>query len=110
MHVRDREAPVMPKSRRLMIALSTAFLIGVGAPAAEVTIKCRRSQALIALACPETTAEHSGPCPATTEACVWGRALLPVSIGAGLLLLGLPAALLAYWWTGRSSPAASKSV
>jgi hypothetical protein len=92
----------MPKSRRLMLALSAALLIGVGGPTVDVTIKCRRSAALIAAACPERTADRSGPCPATTEACVWSRALLPVSIGAGLLLLGLPAGLLAYWWTGRS--------
>jgi hypothetical protein len=100
----------MPKPRRLMLALGTALLIGVGGPALDVAVKCRQSQALIAAACPGDTAEHSGPCPATTEACVWGKALLPVSIGAGLLLFGLPAALLAYWWMGRSSPAASKNV
>jgi hypothetical protein len=96
----------MPKSRRLALALSTALLIGVGGPVADVAVKCQRSQALIAAACPETAAEPPGPCPATTEACVWGKALLPVSIGAALLLLGCPVALLAYWWTGRSSPGA----
>jgi hypothetical protein len=98
----------MPKSRRLILALSIALLIGVGAPAGDVAVKCQRSRAHIAAACPETSAEPLGPCPATSEACVWGKALLPVSIGAGLLLLGLPAALLAYWWTGRGSPAASR--
>jgi hypothetical protein len=96
----------MSKSRRLMLAVCTALLIGVGGPAVDVAVKCQRSHAQIAAACPETNAEPVGPCPATTEACVWGKALLPVSIGAGLLLLGLPAALLAYWWTGRSRPAA----
>ena len=96
----------MPKSRRLMLAVCTALLVGVGGPAVDVAIKCQRSQAQITAACPGTNAEPVGPCPATTEACVWGKALLPVSIGAGLLLLGLPAALLAYWWTGRSRPAA----
>jgi hypothetical protein len=100
----------MPKSWRLVLSVSTALLIGVGGPAVDVAVKCQRSQAQIAAACPETTAEHSGPCPATSEACVWGKALLPVSIGAGLLLLGLPAALLAYWWTGRRSTAASPGV
>ena len=94
----------MPKSRRLMLAVSTALLIGVGGPAVDVAIKCQRSQAQIEAACPGTDAEAVGPCPATTEACVWGKALLPVSVGAGLLLLGLPAAVLAYWWTGRSRP------
>jgi hypothetical protein len=98
----------MPKSRRLMLAVSTALLLGVGGPAVDVAVKCQRSQARIEAACPETNAEPSGPCPATTEACVWGKALLPVSIGAALLLLGLPAALLAYWWTGRSSTEASQ--
>lgn len=95
----------MPKTRRLLLALSAALLIGVGGPVVDVTLKCQRSRALIAAACPETASGHSGPCPATTEACVWGKALLPVSIGVGLLLLGLPTALLAYWWTGRGSPA-----
>jgi hypothetical protein len=96
----------MSKSRRLMLAVCTALLIGVGGPAVDVAVKCQRSQAQIAAACPETNADPVGPCPATTEACVWGKALLPVSIGAGLLLLGIPAALLAYWWMGRSRPAA----
>jgi hypothetical protein len=100
----------MPKSRRLMLAVSAALLIGVGGPAMDVAVKCQRSQARIAAACPDTNAEHLGPCPATSEACVWGKALLPVSIGAGLLLLGLPAALLAYWWTGRSSTSPSQGV
>jgi hypothetical protein len=95
----------MRKPRRLLLALSAALLIGVGGPVVDVTLKCRRSQALIAAACPETAGGPSGPCPATTEACVWGKALLPVSIGVGLLFLGLPTALLAYWWTGRGSPA-----
>jgi hypothetical protein len=99
----------MPKSQRLMLALSTAILIGVGGPILDVAVKCQRSQARIAAACPGPEAEHLGPCPATTEACVWGKALLPVSIGAGLLLLGLPAALLAYWWTGLGSRPASKT-
>jgi hypothetical protein len=98
----------MPKSQRLMLAVGTALLLGVGGPAVDVAVKCQRSQAQIAAVCPETNAEPVGPCPATTEACVWGKALLPVSIGAGLLLLGLPTALLAYWWTGRSRPAAGQ--
>jgi hypothetical protein len=100
----------MPKWQRLTLALSTALFIGVGGPAVDVAVKCHRSQALVTAACPGAVAEHLEPCPATTEACVWGKALLPVSIGAGLLLLGLPAALLAYWWTGRNRPADSKSV
>jgi hypothetical protein len=90
----------MPKSRRLILALGTALLVGVGGPSIDVAAKCHRSQVLIAAACPGTNAEHLEPCPATSEACVWGKALLPVSIGAGLLLLGIPSALLAYWWTG----------
>jgi hypothetical protein len=100
----------MPLRRRLILAVSTALLIGVGAPVGDVALKCQRSRALVAAACPEISAEPGGPCPATSEACVWGKALLPVSIGAGLLLFGLPAALLAYWWTGRTSHAASQKV
>jgi hypothetical protein len=94
----------VPQSRRLILAVSTALLIGVGGPVGDVALKCQRSRALIAAACPDPTAEPLEPCPATSEACVWGKALLPVSIGAGLLLLGLPAALLAYWWTGGRRP------
>ena len=94
----------MPKSRRLIIALSTAMLIGVGGPMLDVAIKCERSRARIVAACPTPEAERLGPCPATSEACVWGKALLPVSLAAALLLLGLPTALLAYWWMGRSGP------
>jgi len=94
----------VPQSRRLILAVSTALLIGVGGPVGDVALKCQRSRALIAAACPDPTAEPLEPCPASSEACVWGKALLPVSIGAGLLLLGLPAALLAYWWTGDRRP------
>ena len=100
----------MPRWWRLMLALGTGLLIGVGGPAVDVAVKCQRSQARIAAACPGANAERLQPCPASTEACVWGRALLPVSIGAGLFLLGLPAALLVYWWTGRHRPAASAGV
>lgn len=98
----------MPKWRRLTLALSTALLIGVGGPAVDVQVKCQRSRAHIAAVCPKTDGEQPGLCPATSEACVWGKALLPVSIGAALLVLGFPAALLTYWWTGRSSPAAAE--
>src|SRR3954452_12843446 len=96
----------MPNWRRLTLALSTALLIGVGGPAADVAIKCQRSQARIAAACPGGNVDLQ-PCPASSEACVWGKALLPVSMGASLLLLGLPAAVLAYWWAGRNRPAQS---
>jgi len=92
-----------------MLALTTALLIGVGGPMLDVAVKCERSRVRIAAACPTPDAERLGPCPATSEACVWGKALLPVSLGAALLLLGLPAAFLAYWWTGRNSRSAPTS-
>ena len=92
----------MPKSQRLILALSTALLIGIGGPTLDVAFKCERSRARITAACPTPEAAALGPCPASSEACVWGRALLPVSLGAALLLLGLPAGVLAYWWTGRN--------
>jgi hypothetical protein len=100
----------MPNRRRLVLALSTALLVGVGGPVVDVAVKCQRSHARITASCLGTDAEQLRPCPATSEACVWSKALLPVSIGAGLLVLGLPAALLAYWWTGRSSRAAADGV
>ena len=97
----------MPKWRRLTLALTTALLIGVGGPVVDVAVKCQRSQARFAAACPGATVDLEA-CPATSEACVWGKSLLPVSIGVGLLLFGVPAALLAYWWTGRSRPSPSR--
>jgi hypothetical protein len=100
----------MPKWRRLMVALGAAVLIGAGGPALDVAVKCQRSRARIAAACPGPEVERLQPCPASTEACVWGRALLPVSIGAGLLLIGLPVAWLVYWWTGRKRSVAAAGV
>ena len=91
--------------RRIAYALIAALLVGVGLPVLDVIVKCERSRARILAVC-LTPADNPGPCPATSEACVWGKSLLPVSIGAALLLLGIPAALLVYWWAGRRPRAA----
>ena len=99
----------MLKSRRLIIAVSTALLIGVGGPVLDLAVKCERSRLRVAAACPTSQAEGLAPCPATSEACVWGKALLPVSVAAALLLLGLPTGVRAYWWTGRNRPASGSA-
>lgn len=91
--------------RRIGYALIAALLVGVGFPVLDVIVKCERSRARILAVCPTPDADSLGNCPATSEACVWGKSLLPVSIGGGLLLLGIPAALLIYWWAGRRPPA-----
>jgi hypothetical protein len=94
----------MAKSRRILLALGVALLIGIGGPALDVAVKCARSRARVLAVCPTPDAERRGGCPPTSEACVWGKSLLPISIAASLLFLALPAALLAYWWAGRAVP------
>jgi hypothetical protein len=89
----------MNRPRRILYAMIAALVVGVGLPMLDVAVKCERSRARILAVCP--TPDSLGPCPVTSEACVWGKSLLPVSIGASLLLLGIPAALLVYWWAGR---------
>jgi hypothetical protein len=91
----------MNGARRIVYAVIAALVVGVGLPVLDVAVKCERSRARILAVCPTPDADSLGTCPATSEACVWGKSLLPVSIGATLLLLGLPAALLVYWWAGR---------
>ena len=49
------------------VRLAVAVLIGVGLPLAELALACRAP---------------------VSEACVWGKALLPVSLGVGLLVVG----------------------
>jgi hypothetical protein len=91
----------MNGARRIVYAGIVVLVVGVGLPVLDVAIKCERSRARILAVCPTPEADSLGTCPATSEACVWGKSLLPVSIGASLLLLGLPAALLVYWRAGR---------
>jgi hypothetical protein len=91
----------MNRNRRVLLAVVAALLMGVALPLLDVAVKCQRSRARILALCPTPEADSLGTCPATSEACVWGRSLLPLSIGASLLLLGVPAALLTYWWAGR---------
>jgi len=88
-----------------MLALGAALLAGAGIPLADVALKCRASRARIEAAC-GSGADARAACPvATSEACVWGKSLLPLSIGGGLLLLGLPAGAVAFWASGRGSRA-----
>jgi hypothetical protein len=91
----------MNKSRRILSAVVTALVIGIGLPGIDVVVKCERSRARIRAVCLSPAADGPSTCPATSEACVWGKSLLPLSIGAHLFLLGVPAALLVYWWSGR---------
>lgn len=85
---------------RLLVAITAALLLGVGGPLLDVTLKCRRSRERVLAACPVPNAPDQTGCPATSEECVWGRSLLPISIAAGLLLLGLPVGGFVYWRTG----------
>ena len=91
----------MSKPRRILAAAIVALVVGIGFPVRDVAVKCERSRARVLAVCPTPAADSLGTCPATSEACVWGKSLLPVSIGASLLILGLPSALLMYWWAGR---------
>lgn len=89
----------------MLLALGVALLVGVGGPVLDVTVKCQRSRARILAICPTPGVQGDIPCPATSEACVWGKSLLPLSIGITLVILGIPAALLTYWWAGRRGTA-----
>jgi hypothetical protein len=89
----------------LLAGLATALLIGVGGPVVDVVYKCHQSRARIEAACGPQADAAGRDCPiATSEACVWSKSLLPVSVGASLLFLGLPAGAVAYWLAGRRTP------
>ena len=55
-------------SRSLLICAALALIIGIVEPSLEVAWKCRSGQA-------------------TSEACVWGRSLLPLGRALGLLVV-----------------------
>jgi hypothetical protein len=68
---------VAPSSSRLpaaLVALAAGALVALGVPFGELWRACRAP---------------------TSEACVWGKALLPVSLGVGVVL-GIAAAAVAY--------------
>jgi hypothetical protein len=65
----------------LVLALAAAGLAGLGHPVLDLLLKCRAP---------------------FSEACVWARAYLPLTLGLELLLVGIPVFLLAYWLLGRS--------
>jgi hypothetical protein len=89
-------------TRRLFGGIITALLIGVGGPMLDVLYKCRESRARIDAVCGPAGRRSADNCPmATSEACVWSKSLLPVSIAASVLFLGLPAGAVAYWLAGR---------
>jgi hypothetical protein len=89
-------------TRKLSVAVATALTIGVGGPVVDMAYKCRESRAQIEAACGPETGPQGRDCPIpTSEACVWSKSLLPLSVGASLLFLGLPAGALAYWFVGR---------
>ena len=86
----------------LLVGLGTTILIGAGAPLVDVFHKCRQSRARIEAACGPIGSGAPTDCPVpTSEACVWGKSLLPVSIAASVILLGLPAGAAAYGITTR---------
>jgi len=89
-------------SRAAVFGLGTALLIGVGAPVLDVLYKCQQSRARIEAACGPLGTSSQAECPVpTSEACVWGKSLLPVSIAASLVLLGLPAGAVVSWAAAR---------
>lgn len=65
---------------RYIWALIIALVIGLGLPLLEVAFVCRQ--------------------PAS-EACVWGRAYLPLNGVATLLILGVPTFFVVVWIFGR---------
>jgi hypothetical protein len=75
-------------SRRfsLLIALSIGLIVGVGYPVVDVSLACR--------------IPHS-------EACVWGKAYFPLTIGVSVVMLGSMTMGLVYavlmWWRNRRS-------
>lgn len=65
----------MTRRGTLARTLAAGLLFGIGIPLVERWIECRQP---------------------TSEACVWDRALLPVSVGVGAVL-GLVAGTVAYF-------------
>ena len=75
-------------SRRssFLVALTFGLLVGVGYPFVDLAIACRVP---------------------TSEACVWGKAYLPLTLGVSMVLLGGVATILVYaflTWKHRPRP------
>jgi NhaP-type Na+/H+ or K+/H+ antiporter len=79
-----------PRREALVVGLAIGALTGIGAPFVELWRDCRSPE---------------------SEACVWGRALLPVTLGVGVivgLVVGVAAYAVMRWWqrsTGRDDGA-----
>lgn len=75
--IRDT-TPLMPSRRRvLLLSLLAGLLAGVGYPCVDLAWACRVP---------------------TSEACVWGKAYLPLTLGLSLVLLGGATAGVVYAW------------
>lgn len=76
------------RGRSLLAAIAVGLLVGVGYPLLDLWRDCRRPE---------------------SEACVWGKSYLPLSLGLGLVLSVIVAAvayaLLRMWATRRRSDA-----
>jgi hypothetical protein len=78
----------MVQSRRssLLIALAIGLLVGLIYPVVDLGVACRKP---------------------TSEACVWGKAYLPLTLGASVMLLGGVVTALVYaalaWLRHRQS-------
>jgi hypothetical protein len=75
----------------LIVAISVALFVGVAYPYVDLALACRN---------------------ATSEACVWGKAYLPLTLGLSLVLIGggtagVVYAGLAYWRKSRRKDHAS---
>ena len=90
------------KVTRVLLGAGATALVGAGLPLADVAIDCERSRARIVAECGAADSAARADCPIpTSEQCVWGKSLLPISIVVSVLFLGLPAGGLAYWFAGR---------
>ena len=77
------------RSRRssFLIALAFGLLAGVGYPFVDLGLSCRAPG---------------------SEACVWGKAYLPLTLGVSIVLLGGVATVLVYAWLTRKHRPRSK--
>jgi len=69
--------------RKLAVPLLVGAIVGVGYPLVDLALSCRVPD---------------------SEACVWGKAYLPLTLGLSLLVLGGLAALVTHALLRRRSP------
>ena len=70
------------RQHSFLIALALGLLVGIGYPIGDLVLSCRAP---------------------TSEACVWGKAYLPLTLGVSVVLLGGVTTVLVYAWLRRKS-------